>query len=107
MTPSGERSIHIGEKRAREEALDISPMKNEKQTSPDFKKKGPLPAPDDKKKMSAAKTTTKSKVTLCRATIQDIPIFVATEEETLVYPRVVLGLEAFTLCNPAMAKKFL
>ncbi|GFS36777.1 hypothetical protein Acr_00g0047970 [Actinidia rufa] len=53
MTTSREKGIHIGKKRAQEEALDISPVKKGKQTT-NVKKKGPMRTLDDKKKGSIA-----------------------------------------------------
>ena len=66
MTLTGKKGIHIGEKWAREEMPDISPVKKGKHVV-DAKKKGSMLPPDDKKKGPAAKAPAKSKATPSRA----------------------------------------
>ncbi|GFS46165.1 hypothetical protein Acr_00g0100540 [Actinidia rufa] len=76
VTLTGEKGIHIVEKRAQEKALDIFLVK----------KKGPLPSLDDKKKGLATKA-------------------LLFGERTSINPGVVLGLEAPTLDNSVMVVK--
>ena len=106
VTPMGGKGIHIGKKRVREEAPNISPMKKGKKVA-DAKKKWPMPSTNDKNKGTTAKAPLKSKSTLGRTVTQDVPTFTTPGKGTSVNQGVVLGLEAFALDNPAMAEKLL
>ncbi|GFS44352.1 hypothetical protein Acr_00g0089820 [Actinidia rufa] len=101
MPPTREKGIYIGvlmleytgdksSKRARDDTLDISPLKKKPLTSADDKKNEPLLKPEDKKK-----TLTLPDVKPTGSPSKKAPHQASGDEGTSVNPGVVLGLKAF------------